>query len=254
MRKAAFIASIACGTLVVAVGITCLVLGVKGYFTFEEPCVGMQSFVIKDVDLTYAEGGNAFLDVLDSLTGGMASSLVPTQASITLDIVLEVNNTNPYDLDYEQGEEGLVAIRTTSTDEGDSDQEEDLIVGTWEVPSSTLKSNARNEIPVSLNTSIDLMDTDTMGLAGGLVSGSPLVFRITGGIEGSSWVPGMSGKSIFICLANVDNILELGSGTNIKCKHSTKVGKGRIINENGEIEFQGLDEFEDDEVDPACFV
>lgn len=246
-QKAAVISAVACGSLIAIFGITCLVLGVKGYFAFEDPCVDVKSFEIKDIDMESAEGGNAILNLLDSFTGGMASQFVPSQVTMEIEMTLEVNNTNPYSLDYEQGEEGIIAI---PADEGDSPLENDLVVGSWQIPTSTLRAKASNDIPVTVTTTIDLLSADTMGLAGNFVSGKAFVFRIKGGIEGSSWVPGFTGTSNFLCLAYVDDIMDFESGTSIKCKHSTKVG--RIISERGEINFEDLDG--DDEVDPACFV
>jgi hypothetical protein len=245
-RKTAIIAAAACGCVVLSLGITALVLGVKGYFAFEDPCMDIKSFEIVDIDIQRAEGGNPFLDVLDTFTFGMASQVVPAQATMVIEMILEVNNTNPYDLDYQQGDEGLLEI---PLEEGNGTLKEDLVVGSWTVPSSTLKANARNDIPVSVTTTIDLLSADTVGLATKFATGQTLVFRIRGGIEGSSWVPGVRGTSSFLCLAHVEDIMDFESGTTVKCTHSTKAGK--FIQESGEFDFFA---FDDDEVDSSCFV
>lgn len=245
-RNVAVVTSIACISIIAIVGITALVLGLKGYLTFHDPCIGVESFSITDMDLESAKDNN-ILGFIDTFTGGLASNLVPTQAVVTIEMVLEVNNTNPYDLEYEQSGEGVIEI---PADQDGNDVDEDLVVGTWELPSSTLKANARNEIPVEVTATIDLLSSEAAGLAGSFITGDLVVFRVRGGIEGSSWVPGATGGMTFVCIANVDNILDLDTGARIKCSHRTKVLN--IIDKKGDVDV--TDFFEEDEVDPLCLV
>jgi len=265
---------IGCSCFILALGITCAVLGAKGFFTFKDPCMGVQSFDIKSIDLTTAEGGssNVFLSVLDTFTNGMASEMIPTQVVMELEIMLEVNNTNPYDASFEQTEEGTISIPLDIQQEIEQQQqdgstaavsatarsstasvenvENDLVVGTWAIPDDTLRKRARNSVPVTMKTSIDLLGDDTMDLATKFVSGGALAFRIHGEIKGSGWLPGFSGTTSFICLAMVDDILKIGENATVKCQRSLKVGVGRRLQDP-----LGLsDFFADEEVDPACYV
>ncbi|CAB9513910.1 expressed unknown protein [Seminavis robusta] len=260
--------SVGCFSCLLIVGIVCLALGVQGFFTFHDPCVGVYSLTIKDLDLGSngdATSSNALWGFLDSITGGAASDVLPTTATMTLEMIMEVNNTNPYDLDYEQREEGTIVIPATSMESSSDNNDDlamsfppesdaDLVIGTWKVPEATLKKKARNEIPVTITTEIDLLGGGTFDLAGRFMSGGAFLFRVKGGIEGSSWVPGMTGKTSFLCLARLDNILNFGEDANVKCRHSTKVGN--LVNNDGDLDFRGVGDFMDDEedVDPACLV
>ena len=143
MSKTAKIATITCAFLIVAIGVTCLSLGLTGYFNFEDPCVELKSFTIDSVDQS-SEGSGG---ILGALTGG----LIPSQIEIEASIVFEVNNTNVFDLDYEQGDEGVIAIPAEETP-----LNEDLVVGSWTVEEGTLKKRAVNEIPIKANILIDL--------------------------------------------------------------------------------------------------
>eukprot|EP00584_Thalassiosira_punctigera_P017320 CAMPEP_0172575154 /NCGR_PEP_ID=MMETSP1067-20121228/137070_1 /TAXON_ID=265564 ORGANISM="Thalassiosira punctigera, Strain Tpunct2005C2" /NCGR_SAMPLE_ID=MMETSP1067 /ASSEMBLY_ACC=CAM_ASM_000444 /LENGTH=170 /DNA_ID=CAMNT_0013367801 /DNA_START=650 /DNA_END=1162 /DNA_ORIENTATION=- len=170
---------------------------------------------------------------------------------MTIQMILELNNTNPYDIECEQADEGVIEL--SADDEGG----EDLLVGTWNIESSILKGNARSEIPVEVTATVDLLDNDIISLGVDLVTGQSVTFRVTGGIEGfASWAPDLRAHITLICLADVDNIFGLETGASVSCRHSAKVGQ--IIEKNGEVEFGGEDitsaEAADDEVDSACLV
>ena len=78
-----------------------------------------------------------------------------------------------------------------------------------------------------------------------------MAFEVSGGIEGSGWLPGLTGENTFVCLARMGNILSMAQGVNVRCRHSTSVGN--LINEEGEFESQ--ESFlEEQEVDPKCYV
>lgn len=251
-RKPVLITSIACVSILLILGITSLVLWTKGYFTFKDPCVEVKSFRIDDLDLTPSEDGNIVTNVLDSLfpgggVGDLASSLLPSQVSMKISIVLEVNNTNVYDLDLEQGEEGVVTI---PAEENNNAIEGDRVIGSLEIPSSTLKSRTRNEIPFVVETTFDVLSEDSRQLVTLLVSGNPVVFRITAGIKGSSWAPGLKANVGFNCLISKENLnlVELDSGTSLTCTESVRVGTRNLMNEDEEIETK------DNEVNSACYV
>jgi hypothetical protein len=263
--------AIGCTSCLLILGIVFAVLGTQGYFTFQDPCIGVYSLTIKDIELGSngdATSSSGLMGLLDTVTGGAASAVLPSQATITLDMMMEVNNTNPYDLFYEQNELGTIAIpastmnlSTALSDSGSGEDmaippasDGDLVIGTWEVPDSTLKKKSRNEIPVSITTSIDLMNADTIGLAGIFVTGGAFMFRIQGSIEGTSWVPGLSGETMFLCLAKMEDILNFEESASIKCRHTTSVGN--LMTDEGDLDFRGVGAFfnEEEEVDPKCLV
>lgn len=236
MSKAAKIASISCGSLIVAIGIICLVLGLMGYFNFEEPCVSIKSFTIDNLELGSGGGG-----ILGALTGG----LVPSQVEIDITLILEANNTNVFDLDYEQGDEGIIIIPASETA-----LSEDMEIGTWTVPKGTLKKNAVNEIPVSMSAVVDMTGSGAV-IAASFLTGGPIFFQITGGIDGDGWVPGLSGQNTFVCMAGLDNVLAIGQGANVQCEHSTSVAGQNI---QGDFEQQESIFAEAETVDPSCIV
>ena len=262
-------ACIGCTAFVLILGITCAVLGAKGYFGFSDPCVGVESFEITDISLEQDSEGSSssLISLFDTFTGGLASGIMPTQVTMTLQLVLEVNNTNPYKLELEQQEQGTIAIplddedgsNTTNTEEGDeattrnaADNNEDrVVVGTWEIPATTLEKRARNEVPITLTTSIDLLADDTLGLGFKIGTGGKVAFRIDGQVRGSGWVPGFTGTTSLWCLAELEDILNsAGEKATIKCRHSTNVLQ---IYKRDE-EFAIDESMWDDEEDPSCYV
>lgn len=244
LSKAALVASIGCGSFVLIVGIACLVLGLQGYFTFKDPCMVMQSFEMKTFELGNPEegGGNAIASALGKLTGG----LVKTQVEMTMALVMEVNNTNPFDLDYEQDGVGTIVIPAGEI----TGLSKDMEIGDWTIPKGTLKGNAVNEIPVTMNAIVDLASSESAALTANFVTGGPMTFRITGGIKGEGWVPGLSGENTFVCLTRMDNVATIGEGADVRCRHSTNVA-GQTV--EGEFESQESF-FEAQVVDPACYV
>ena len=279
-RQTILILGIGCGVIVLSLGITAAVLGAKGYFGYDDPCIGVYDFSIVNLDMTTnteEKESSSILGMVDGFTeslglGSLASQIMPTQATMTIELILEVNNTNPYDMDYEQTDEGVITIPDDAGAEGDEDttaarQGEDtegqgLVVGTWEFPSGTLKKNARNQIPVTVTATIDLLGSDALGLAGTFATNGPLAFEVDGGIEGEGWVPGISGKTKFFCMARVEKVLEAasngGEDATIRCKHSTSLGRRlRGLQSSGETdESDNLWALlgQDDEVDPSCYV
>lgn len=249
LSKAAFVASIGCGSLVLIIGIACLVLGLQGYFTFKDPCMVMQSFQMEKFELGKPEeggSGNALIGALDAFTGGLASQLTLSQVEMTMALVMEVNNTNPFDLDYEQEGVGTIVIPADEI----TGLSQDMQIGDWTFPKGTLKKNAFNEIPVAMNAVVDLASSESTALTANFVKGGPMTFRITGGIKGEGWVPGLSGENTFICLTTMDNVAAIGEGANVRCRHSTNVA-GQTV-EGG---FESQESFfEAQVVDPACYV
>ena len=280
------ILGLGCGVIVLSLGITAAVLGAKGYFGYDDPCIGVYDFNITGLDLTGrtggadsnndaddSSGGGLFAGLIDGVTEslglGSVSDLLPTQASLTIALIMEVNNTNPYDMDFKQTDDGIISIpddrsvATLESRQGEDPEVDGFVVGTWEMPSGTLKKKARNLITVTVDTKIDLLSTDALGLAGTFASDGPLAFEVDGGIEGQGWVPGIAGKTKLFCMARVDNVIQAASGTQdatIRCKHSTKLGRRRLRGlqgSSGEVEY--VDNLwallgEDDEVDPSCYV
>ena len=285
-RRTLLILGLGCGVIVLSLGITAAVLGAKGYFGYDDPCIGVYDFNITGLDLTGRGGadnnnnndaddssGGLFAGLIDGVTEslglGSVSDLLPTQASLTIALIMEVNNTNPYDMDFKQTDDGIISIpddrsvATLESRQGEDPEVDGFVVGAWKMPSGTLKKKARNLITVTVDTKIDLLSTDALGLAGTFASDGPLAFEVDGGIEGQGWVPGIAGKTKLFCMARVDNVIQAASGTQdatIRCKHSTKVGRRRLRGlQGGSGEVEYVDNLwallgEDDEVDPSCYV
>ena len=89
-----------------------------------------------------------------------------------------------------------------------------------------------------------------MDLGNVLVDGYPLVLRIEGGIEGSTWVVGLKGKTSFSCVARINNILNstsLGEDMDVSCRKKTRIGNLR--NEKEEFSWSTQEDgfYEDEE-------
>lgn len=241
--KAAYIACGICGVVALCLGIAAAVLGSQGYFDFKDPCVGVESFEIKDMDMETADG-NHIMGLLDSFTMGLASQFVPTQATITIELILEVNNTNSFDLEMEQDEAGVIQI---DAHQPDSHLDNDLKIGEWQLPSTatTLKSQASSHIPVTVTAKIDLLSSEAAGLTGDLMTGADMVFRVQGEMQGRSWVPGFTGQNTLTCLAKIDNLIDaVGNGAEVTCTQTMRVGS--LLETTKE-------ETMENEVDPSCY-
>lgn len=233
-----FMCMMCCGSCVIIAGIVALVLGVQGYFAFKDPCVDLQSVQITNLELGAPKekegiGNNMILGLLDSFTGGLASEVsgaVPTEVKMTMEMIMEVNNTNPYSLSFQQNDVGQISIPEFALKaSGRNDMStippenaNDISIGTWEIPHSTLDGNAQSTFPVTITAQIDLISVETAQLATLFVTGGTFMFRVSGSLIGSSWVPGIKGTTNLICLARVDNILNLKEDATVKCKQSTK--------------------------------
>lgn len=278
-RQTMLILSVGCGIIVVSLGITAAVLGAKGYFGFEEPCIGIYDFSIGDLDTgsdpDNAEEASGIFGLLDGVAEaagfGSISAYIPTQVSMTINLTMEVNNTNPYDMDYEQSEEGVISIPddaggAASDSGGESAARqgttagEGLVVGTWELPKGTLKKRKQNLLPVSIDTTIQI--SDMLGLGMTFAANGPMAFEVEGNIEGEGWVPGVSGKVSFLCMARLENTAQAATGmedATIRCRHKTRLGRRlRELQEiSGEYDMtENLWDLlgEDDVVDEACLV
>ena len=241
-KKHRLAAAVCCACFILIPGIACLVLYLLGYFTFQDPSIGISSVTITGIQMGYDGDVHPNLEFVDDLTGGAAGNVVPSQAIITMEMILEINNTNTYDINVEQSEErGTIVIPACAMDEGSSsscddvgettiaaaESEDDLTVATWEVPDTVIDANSSTEIPVSVTFTIDFGDADdlTGNLVGLFLSGGPLALRIGGGIEVSSWFPGLRVEKIS-CLAVLDDIQNFQDPPpDVTCRHSTNVGK-----------------------------
>jgi len=250
-KKHRLAAAVCCACLVLIPGIVCLILYLLGYFTFQDPSIGISSVTITGIQMGYDGDVHPMLEFMDDLTGGAASNVVPSQAFITMEMILEINNTNTYDIDVEQsGEMGTIVIPACVMDESSSncddvdetttaaESEDDLTVATWEVLDTVLEANSSTEIPVSVTFAIDFGDADDLAgnLAGLFLSGGPLALRIRGGIVVSSWFPGLRVENIS-CLAELDDVQNFQDPPDVTCRHSTNVGK--LITVEGVVDADG---------------
>ena len=198
-KKNRIVAAVGCSCCILILGIVCIVLGTQGYFTFQDPLVGEPKFKVVDVD----------------------GDLLDAQAIITLEMVIEFNNPNTYDITIKQSEEGTIVIpacviknETASNCASivdmtiPTESEDDWMVGTWVLPDTILEAKSSTNITVSIIANIDVLSGDVMDLAGLYLSdgGIRLVLRIQGGVRASSWMPGLSGGLTFDCLAGYDDV------------------------------------------------
>ena len=233
-------AAVCCACFVLIPGIVCLILYLLGYFTFQDPSIGISSVTITGIQMGYdGDVVHPMLEFADDLTGGAAGNMVPSRAIVTMEMILEINNTNAYGINVERSEErGTIVIPACVMDEGSSsgcddadetsaESEDDLTVATWEVPDTVIDANSSTEIPVSVTFTIDFVDVDdlTGNLVGLFLSGGPFALRIGGGIEVSSWFPGLRVENIS-CLAELDDIRNFQDPPpDVTCRHSTNVGE-----------------------------
>jgi hypothetical protein len=199
-KKNRLAAAFGCSLCILILGIVCIVLGTRGYFTFQDPLIGEPKFKVVDI-------GGGLLDA---------------QAIITLEMITEFNNPNAYDITIKQSEEeGTIVIpacviknETASNCASLEDMaipaesEDDWMVGTWDLPDTILKAKSSTNITVSIIATIDVLSGDPGDLAGLYLSdgGIRLVLRIQGGVRASSWMPGLSGGASFDCLAGYDDV------------------------------------------------
>ena len=227
------LAGASCICLVISVGIISLVMGLMGFFGYEDLCVGVSSFEVKDLDFASASSATSnstLIGVVDEVTGGLGSIMNLAQVNLTLELILDVQNTNPYDMRYVQANEGTVVIPVNTTSA--AWHPDDLTIGTWGVQGSTLKKNSVNQLTATLVAVVKLEDleSESVDLGNTLADGYPLVLRIEGGIEGSTWVVGLKGQTTFTCVARINNILnstELGEDMDVRCRTNTRVGNLR---------------------------
>jgi len=281
-RKTKLGFGIGCGALILAFGITAAVLGAKAYFGFDEPCIDLYDLQVKNLEFGSPEDSDSGVGgLLGSLVNGVTESLgigsllgdLGTQATMEIELQLEVNNTNSYDMDYEQCREGLITIprdipenmndvEEQAVDSTTSEENSDFVIGTWEIPSGTLKKGESNIIPVSIVATIDLLGSDVLSLASAFATNGPLMFEITGCIEGEGWFPGVGGNVQLLCMARLENSLNAVAGTedaSVRCRH--KMSIGRRLRQLQSTE--GAEEYaenlwallgEDEEVEERCIV
>ena len=131
-----------CSIFILIPGITCLTLGLLGYFTIDEPSMDLTSVTIKDIEMGYEGNVTGFiigpmLNFLDMLTNDAASDIVPTQAIVTMEMVLLFNNTNTYNVRIEQGDmEGQIIIPACAID--NVDEEDCGNVNEMIIPNNTI--------------------------------------------------------------------------------------------------------------------
>ncbi|CAB9498992.1 expressed unknown protein [Seminavis robusta] len=260
-RSTGVMLALGCGVCIIIIGIVALVLWLTGYFTIKEPCVQIFSFTVSGLELgtgdSDAADSNPLVGALNTLSGGLIGSV--SKATINLDLVLQVNNTNSYKLNYKQLDTGYVKIPEfmlnfgTPTD-GPVETLNDFPVGNWDIDDGTLPKKSATLLPVSVSAEIDLADPATIGLAPIFLSGGEMAFLIKGGIEGSNWVPGLTGDVRFLCLAQVEDVLQFGADAKIFCRTSLDVGG--IISQEGVIQTRNLQEIllEQPPTDPSCWV
>jgi hypothetical protein len=261
--------ALGCGSFILLIGIVALLLGLKGYFTFTEPCVGVRPFSLEDLDLGSILGEEAtnnqsqasmLFQIVSMLSGKNSSeSTLPSPLNAKLELMMLIENTNPYDVSYKQNKKGTITIPVSSmslTSQSDDtelsfppEHEDDLNIGTWGIPDSILKKRALNEIPLTVKATIDLENRgDGLGLVDLFMSGSGLMLRVEGEIEGSSWIPGLNGQTTLLCVAQVN----LGHEAKIKCKKSTTIG--RLINKQEEFSSGGTANDMETKLGSTCFL
>jgi hypothetical protein len=262
-------AALGCASFILIIGIVAMMLGFQGFFTFIEPCVGVRPFSLENLDLGSILGEEAthnqseatmFFQIFSMLSGDNGSeNTLPSPLNVTLEVMMQINNINPYDVSYKQNKKGTIAIPassmalTSQSDDGEltipPEHEDDWKIGTWGIPDSILKKRALNEIPLSVKASIDLEDrVDGLGLVDLFMSGGGLMLRVEGEVEGSSWIPGLTGQTTLLCAAQVG----LGHEGKVKCQKSTMMGK--LMNKQEEFSSGGTANDMDTKFGSPCFI
>jgi len=234
-KKPRVAAAICCTCFILIPGIICLLLYLLGYFTFQDPAIGLSSVTVTSVEFGYDGDAGPVFEFLNGLTNGTASESIPSQVKITMEMIVEINNTNAYDIHIQQSDEnGTVVIpacifnvSSPNCDNVDdmtipTESKVDLTIATWEVPDTDLEANSSTEVPVSVTFTIDFSDGGD--LAGLFASGGPLELRIQGGIKATSWVPGLA-VMIFMCNVEIDDIHRFQDAPRVQCRQSTDLGK-----------------------------
>jgi hypothetical protein len=211
-----------CSCCIVVLGIPCLVLGLKGYFSFKPPTISPITIHMEVFGFDVLDVGGSILDIVSGLSGG-------NPPSVAIKLATEVSNPNTYDITIEQKGEGTIAIpacivkNETSSDGCANlenmiippDSPDDFMLGNWELPVTILEANSTTTIAVSLSNAINLQNLsgDQYNFLYDLyTSGGPLLLRVRGGAKASSWLP-MSGSATFNCLAewDFDKLTEIAS-------------------------------------------
>jgi hypothetical protein len=215
---------VTCGSCILVVGIAALILGVTGYLSFTDPCVGMRPLSLEDLDLTSILGEEAtnnqssasMLAQIVTILLGMNSNdtALPSPLNVTIELPLLMQNTNPYDVSYTQNKQGTITIPASNmshTSKSDNtefaippEHEDDVNIGTWRIPDSTLKRGEIQEIPMKVQATVDLGGGgDGLGLVDLFMSPTGLMLRVEGEIAGTSWVPGLTGQTTLLCTVQV---------------------------------------------------
>jgi hypothetical protein len=216
-------ACIGCSCCVVTIGIVCLVLGLRGYLTFEEPTISPLIIVIESFGMDIPlDGGDIIPDNLSDLNF--------KAPSIGMTLTTEFVNPNTYDITLEQKGEGTIVIPAciimNETSSGDCanlenmiippDSPDDLMIGNWVLPVTVLEAKSSTNITVILSHSINLNDlsADQYNYFYDLAKSMsvPLLLRVRGGVKVSSWFPG-DASATFDCLAEweADNLADVSA-------------------------------------------
>lgn len=242
------IASGICCCFLVAIGITLLGLGLAGFFNYKDPCVEIISFDVGPVQLITdeEEQQDNSPNILDMI-GDFLGVDIPTRLNITVNIMLEVNNTNTFKLDYEQdttAENTISIIR---------DNGEILPLGDWYIGKGRLEKRQQKDIPMRVNASIDLEGSEVAKLVS-----SSTTFRMQGTILGTAWLPGAQGIISIDCLAKVDGLFN-SQLESLACTNRNQLGG--IVEEETVILVNDNDESTADlqqqvfnQVDTSCWV
>ena len=124
--------------------------------------------------------------------------------------------------------------------------DQDIQVGNFTFPPATCEGKSRTEIPVTLNSVFDFQRKELAAYSVSLITGGPIILHVVGGIDGSGWVPGLTGEITFFCAVAIDNVLNVDTAT-VRCAQSVAIA-GRDFNFEVEKLVSEL------ERDPACYV
>jgi len=236
-KKNRLAAAFGCSCCIFILGIVCIVLKLRGYFTFKEPTIGQPFVIVESFGVNIPTDGNIIptdgnitwsdgLDIFEGLTTDVNAPPV-----IALKLITEFMNPNTYDISIEQSEEeGTILIPACVIKNEASncanledmtipaESPDDLMIGKWELPVTILEAKSSTNITVPINANIDDLSGDGVTFLLSLFKwGGPLVIRIQGGMKASSWLPALSGSASFDCLAEWKDITNPAEVPLVKC-------------------------------------
>ena len=183
--NAKYIGLFVCVCLLLA-AITLSILAAFGYYEFKAPCVRVESVAVGNIDV----------DFLSLLSG-------KPKGSVTLDISLQINNTNPYSLAYAQNKKKPGSIEFSG-----------LRIGTFDIPNGIAVSRKASKSVVQANLQADGEGLSVRTLSE-FIAGAAITLSFAGEISATGWLNFAPAVVEFRCNATLKGIV--GASAEVNC-------------------------------------